>query len=54
MNYLNKIYKEAGQPGVPVHSHLMRWVPFRFKYDKEVATTFPSYSVDKFLSMEIE
>ncbi|KAL4459980.1 hypothetical protein ABPG74_003506 [Tetrahymena malaccensis] len=56
MNYLNKIYKDAGQPGVPVHPHLMRWMPFRFKWDKEVqiATYSQQYSVEKFLQAPIE
>ncbi|EGR34092.1 hypothetical protein IMG5_024310 [Ichthyophthirius multifiliis] len=44
MNYLNKVYKECGQAGIPVYPENFRWVPFRFKWDKEVQIFYPKYN----------
>lgn len=38
MNYLIKVYKEAGRPVIRINSNRIHWVPFKFKWDKEINT----------------
>ena len=43
-NYLNKVFKECGQVGIPVYPENFRWVPFRYKWDKENNINYPKYT----------
>ncbi|KRX00326.1 Chromo domain protein [Pseudocohnilembus persalinus] len=46
-DYLEKLFKEAGRPGVPVHPEKIHWVPYRYKWDKDVKFNFNKINLDK-------
>lgn len=41
--YLMKIYKEAGNPGVPVHKQNIHWIPYKTAWNKDYVFNFTEY-----------
>jgi hypothetical protein len=44
---LDTLYKKAGRPGLPVYPENIHWIPFRYRWEKEVPYNFPKSLLQK-------
>ncbi|KRX01037.1 Chromo domain protein [Pseudocohnilembus persalinus] len=50
--YLDKLYNEAGRPGLPVYPDKIHWVPYQIKTDKPTYANFFKYEPFKLLQQD--